>query len=78
LLGMVMGQGLRMGSIGIALGIGLSMLVTRLLGGLLFGVRPFDVPTFAAVAVVFGAVILTACLLPARRAGRVDPMTTLR
>jgi predicted permease len=78
LLGMILRQGIRMGTIGIAFGIGLSLLVTRLLDGLLFGVRPFDVPTFAVVAVLFGVVVVAACLLPARRAGRVDPMTTLR
>jgi ABC-type lipoprotein release transport system permease subunit len=36
------------------------------------------VPTFAVVAVLFGVIVLAACLLPARRAARVDPMTTLR
>ena len=40
--------------------------------------RPFDVPTFAVVAVLFGVIVLAASLLPARRAGRADPMTTLR
>lgn len=78
LLAMVLRQGVRMGSMGIAIGIGMSLLVTRSLRGLLFGVRPFDAPTFAVVAVLFGVVVLAACLLPARRAGRVDPMTTLR
>jgi predicted permease len=78
LLTMVLRLGLRMGAIGIAMGIGLSLLLTRLLEGLLFGVQPFDVPTFGAVAVMFGATVLAACLVPARRAGRVDPMTSLR
>ena len=78
LLGMVLRQGVRVGSMGIAMGIGMSLLVTRSLRSLLFGVRPFDVPTFAVVAVLFGAIVLAASLLPARRAGRVDPMTTLR
>jgi predicted permease len=78
LLAMVLRQGIRMGSMGIAMGIGMALLVTRSLRGLLFGVQPFDVPTFAVVAVLFGMIVLAACLLPARRAGRADPMTTIR
>jgi predicted permease len=78
LLGLVLRQGVLLGTIGIAAGVGLSLLVTRSLRGLLFGVGPFDAPTFAVVAVLFGATVLGACLRPARRAGRVDPMTTLR
>ena len=78
LLAMVLRQGLRLGTMGIATGIGMALLVTRWLQGLLFGVRPFDAPTFAVVAVLFGMIVLAACLLPARRAGRVDPMTTIR
>jgi putative ABC transport system permease protein len=78
LLAMVLRQGVRLGSMGIAIGIGASLLVTRSLQSLLFGVRPFDVPTFAGVAVLFGVIVLAASLLPARRAARVDPMTTLR
>ncbi len=78
LLVMVLRQGVRMGLLGIATGIGMSLLVTRSLRSLLFGVRPFDVPTFVVVAVLFGVIVLAACLLPARRAGRADPMTTLR
>ncbi len=78
LLAMVLRQGLRLGTMGIATGIGMALLVTRWLQGLLFGVQPFDAPTFAVVAVLFGMIVLAACLLPARRAGRVDPMTTIR
>jgi predicted permease len=78
LLTMVLGTGVRMGLLGIAIGIGASLLVTRSLRGLLFGVQPFDAATFVFVATVFGLVVLAACLLPARRAGRVDPMTALR
>jgi putative ABC transport system permease protein len=78
LLAMVLRQGARMGSMGIAIGIGMSLVVTRSLQGLLFGIRPFDVPTFAGVAAVFAAIVFAACLVPARRAGRADPMTTIR
>lgn len=78
LLAMVMRQGVRMGSLGITMGIAMALLVTRSLRGLLFGVKPFDVPTFAVMVILFGTIVLAACLLPARRAGRADPMTTLR
>jgi predicted permease len=78
LLALVLRQGILLAAIGIATGIGLSLLATRSLRGLLFGVGPFDAPTFAVVAVLFGAAVLAACLRPARRAGRVDPMTALR
>jgi predicted permease len=78
LLATVLGDGLRLGSMGITIGIGMSLLVTRYLRGLLFGVQPFDLATFAVVAILFGLIVFVACLLPARRAGRVDPMVTLR
>jgi putative ABC transport system permease protein len=78
LLAMVLRQGVGVGSMGIAMGIVLSLLVTRSLRSLLFGVRPFDVPTLASVAALFAVIVLAVSLLPARRAARVDPMTTLR
>ena len=52
--------------------------VTRYLGSLLYGVRPFDPLTFFAVALLLGLVALAACYFPARRAARVDPMIALR
>ena len=67
-----------MAAVGIALGAGMSVLATRWIRGLLFGVQPFDPPTLAAVALVFCAIIFAACVLPARRAASVDPMTALR
>jgi ABC-type lipoprotein release transport system permease subunit len=54
------------------------MAVTRLLDSLLYNVRPIDPTTFAAVAAMLVAVGVIACLLPARRAMRVDPMVALR
>ena len=60
------------------LGILVALGVTRYLGSLLYGVRPFDPLTFFAVASLLGLVALAACYFPARRAMHVDPMVALR
>ena len=70
--------GLRLVLIGAAIGLALALALAQLLQGLLFGVRAFDPITFAAVPVVLMSVALLASWIPARRAGRVDPMTALR
>ncbi|HKP11444.1 MAG TPA: ABC transporter permease, partial [Blastocatellia bacterium] len=77
-LRLVMGQGLRLAVTGIGFGLLASFLLTRYLSSLLFGVSTTDALTFGAVAVFLGAVALTACFIPARRAARVDPMIALR
>ena len=69
---------LQMTVAGLGSGIVVAIGVTRLLGGLLFAVRPTDPFTFAAVAALFCVVALLACYLPARRAIGVDPMVALR
>jgi ABC-type antimicrobial peptide transport system permease subunit len=63
---------------GVLAGLALALPATRLLRSLLFGTSPSDPETYAAVALLLGAVAALACLVPARRATRVDPMTTLR
>ena len=62
---------------GLAIGIGASLVLTRSMTGLLHGVKPADLPTFAAVVAVTGAVAILASVGPARRAARADPMVVL-
>jgi putative ABC transport system permease protein len=78
ILKQVLAEGTRLAAVGLTLGLGASIVVTRFLATLLFGVKPTDPLTFAAVAAVLAAVTLTACYLPARRATRVDPLVALR
>ena len=75
---LVLGEGLRLAGAGIVVGIVLSLLATRLLGTLLYGVTPTDPLTFAIVPVLLAGVALLASYLPARRATQVDPTTALR
>ncbi|HEV7553018.1 MAG TPA: FtsX-like permease family protein, partial [Candidatus Angelobacter sp.] len=75
---LVVGQGMRLAGIGLAIGIVLALLTTRLLRGLLFGVTPTDPVTFAAVVALLSAVAFVACYVPAYKATRVDPMIALR
>ncbi|HET9981982.1 MAG TPA: ABC transporter permease [Longimicrobiales bacterium] len=77
-LRLVLRQGLRQIGIGLAIGIALSLGLTRLLATILFGVEPRDPTTLAAIVVVLTLTGMLACLLPARRAARVDPMAALR
>jgi len=75
---LVLGQGLRLTVAGLALGLGLSLVLTRFLRSELFGISATDPLTFAGVAVCLGAVALAACYVPARRAVRVEPTIALR
>jgi putative ABC transport system permease protein len=75
---MVLGQGLKLTAIGLALGLAGAAAATRLIEGFLFGVSSGDPLTYAGTCAVFVAVALLASYLPARRAMRVDPMTALR
>jgi putative ABC transport system permease protein len=74
----VVGQGLRMAAIGLALGLCGALAATGLLRDLPVNVRPPDVITMAPVAVIVCVVAAIACLLPARRAAGADPMSALR
>jgi predicted permease len=64
--------------IGIVIGIAGAVAMTRYLATLLFAVKPIDTPTFIAVGVVLAAVVLVACIVPARRAAGIDPLEALR
>jgi predicted lysophospholipase L1 biosynthesis ABC-type transport system permease subunit len=75
---MVARQALAITAFGVALGLGAAALLTRFLAALLFGVARGDATTFAAAALVLGAVALAATWLPARRAATVDPAVTLQ
>jgi len=77
-LGMVTKLGLKLTCIGVGVGILLAFGVTQLIARFLFGVKPTDPLTYAAVALVLGAVAMLACFIPAQRAVRVDPMVALR
>jgi len=77
-LRLVVGQGLTLALVGVGAGICLSLVVTRALAGLLYGISPTDPATFAALPALLIAVALAACLIPARRATKVDPMVALR
>jgi predicted permease len=78
ILKMVLRQGLTLALGGMALGIVAALGLTRLLRTLLFGVQATDITTFVSVLTVLFVVALLACLIPARRATRVDPLVALR
>jgi len=77
-LRLVVGQGLILTSIGVAIGLAGAFGLTRFLAGFLFGVRPTDPITFVTISVLLMAVSAAASYIPARRAMKVDPMVALR
>jgi putative ABC transport system permease protein len=77
-LRLVVGQGLRLVALGVAIGLTGAWVLSRVLTSQLYGVSARDPATYLAVALLLGAVALAASYLPARRATRVDPMSSLR
>lgn len=77
-LRLIVGQGIRLTAIGIALGLAGALAATRALSSLLYGVGATDPATFVSVPLVLAAVGLAACYIPARRAAKVDPIAALR
>jgi putative ABC transport system permease protein len=75
---LVVGQGVKLALAGVAIGVAGGLMLTRLMSGLLYGVRATDPATYGAVAILLMLVALTACFIPARRAMRVDPIVALR
>ena len=74
----VIGEGGKLGAIGIALGLAGSAALTRLMASMLFGIGATDLITFASAAMLLFALTLLACYIPARRAMRIDPIAALR
>jgi putative ABC transport system permease protein len=77
-LRMIVGDGLRLATIGVVLGIAAALGLARVIETMLFDVTPFDAASYGATAVVLLAVAALACYVPARRAMRVDPLVALR
>jgi putative ABC transport system permease protein len=77
-LKLVIGQGMALAIIGVALGLVASLALTRLMETLLFSVSATDPLTFIAIALLLILVALLACYIPARRAAKVDPLIALR
>jgi len=75
---MILGRGLRLTLVGVALGVAGALALTRILSGLLYGVTPTDPQTIVLVSLGLTGVALLASYLPARRAAKVDPMVALR
>ena len=78
LLRLVLGQALKLVSIGISLGLVGAMVLGKSIAGLLYGITPFDTATFASMSLLLALVAFAASYIPARRAASVDPMVALR
>jgi predicted permease len=78
LIAAVLGRGLRLAAVGAAIGLAIALAGARVMASLLFAVNPRDPITFGGVVILLGLIALLACAVPALKASRVDPMTTLR
>ena len=78
ILKLIVGQGLKLSVIGVALGVGAAFGLTRIMSSMLVGVGATDPVTFGAMVVFFLALATVACWVPAHRAARLDPNAALR
>lgn len=78
ILKMILGQGIRLALIGVAVGLCGALVLTRLIASMLYGVKPFDAMTFIAVALLLMGIAMFASYIPALRATRIDPVVALR
>jgi ABC-type lipoprotein release transport system permease subunit len=74
----MLGRGLKLAAMGLAAGVTGALASARLVSGMLYEVRPYDVVTYTGVVLGLGLLSLLATYLPARRATRVDPLLVLR
>jgi putative ABC transport system permease protein len=77
-LKLMLGQGMKLAGLGVALGLLAALSLTRLIESMLFGVSATDALTFAAIASLLFGVALLACYFPARKASKIDPIVALR
>jgi putative ABC transport system permease protein len=77
-LRLVLGNGMKLALLGVAIGVGGALALSRYIAAMLFEIDRFDVPSYAATAAVLLAVSALACYVPARRAMRVDPLVAMR
>ena len=77
-LALVMRQGIVLTLIGVAIGIAGSLVLTKAIAGLLYGITPTDASTFIGTALLFAAIALIATYIPARRAATLDPTVAFR
>jgi putative ABC transport system permease protein len=78
IFGLVIGGGIRLATIGLAIGLAAALALTRAMQSMLVGVSPNDMATYVAITVLFLTITILACWLPARRAAALDPVTALR
>jgi putative ABC transport system permease protein len=69
---------MRLAMIGVVIGFGLSLALARVLSSMLIGVSTYDLTTFVVVPLLLAVVAFVACLIPARRATKVNPLVALR
>jgi putative ABC transport system permease protein len=78
IVGLVVGQGMRLAIVGLILGTLIALAATRVLSSLLFGVSAHDPLIFGGVSLILATAAILACYIPARRATKVDPIIALR